>query len=572
MIEAYYLVTFLASLLLTGVYMFLWRKHYDVHLTLVYALVPVINLGYFLLSMATTQETALAVNKLSYLGGCFLQMIIMLAIFSLCQIRVNRWLKVLFMLVGTVVYLSALTGGSKPWFYRQVFFERLETGYTLIKEYGVMHTVFYAMVFVYFTISVGTILYAFLRKNQVSRRILTLLFLPEVICMISFFAGRKIVPQIELIPAAYVFAQVFYLAIAYRISLYDVSETAIDTMVKSGGTGFVTFDLHERYLGSNDTAKQVFPELNELTVDRSLRRSRALWELFSPWLNGFDAHPEDTEKNRHFYEKDDRIYLVTVEWLAGKKRQLGYLVYITDDTLDRAYINLLDGYNSDLEKQVEEKTAHITEMHDNLVLSMATMVESRDNSTGGHIRRTSEGVRLLTNAMKALPQPPEGYPMSESFFRNLIKAAPMHDLGKIAVDDKILRKPGRFEPEEFEIMKTHAAEGARIVHEILKATDDDAFHLIAENVAHYHHERWDGSGYPKGLKGKEIPPEARIMAVADVYDALVSKRVYKESMSFEKADAIILNGMGSQFDPALKSVYLAAKLDLEAYYAKVSVL
>ena len=151
----------------------------------------------------------------------------------------------------------------------------------------------------------------------------------------------------------------------------------------------------------------------------------------------------------------------------------------------------------------------------------------------------------------------------------LIKAAPMHDLGKIAVDDEILRKPGRFTPEEFEKMKAHAAEGARIVHEILKGTDDVVFHHLAENVAHYHHERWDGSGYPRHLKGTEIPPEARIMAVADVYDALVSKRVYKDKMSFEQANSIILEGMGSQFDPALKEAYLAARPALEAYYSNL---
>ena len=142
-------------------------------------------------------------------------------------------------------------------------------------------------------------------------------------------------------------------------------------------------------------------------------------------------------------------------------------------------------------------------------------------------------------------------------------------VGKINVDDAVLRKPGRFTPEEFAVMKTHAPEGARIVHEILKDTDDDEFHILAENVAHYHHERWDGSGYPEGLKGEAIPLEARIMAVADVYDALVSKRVYKEKMSFEKADTIIREGMGSQFDPALELVYLAARPKLEAYYSSL---
>ena len=138
------------------------------------------------------------------------------------------------------------------------------------------------------------------------------------------------------------------------------------------------------------------------------------------------------------------------------------------------------------------------------------------------------------------------------------------------MDDAILRKPGRFTPEEFEKMKAHAAEGARIVREILRDTDDEEFRRIAENVAHYHHERMDGSGYPEGLRGEEIPPEARIMAIADVYDALVSKRVYKEAFSFEKADQIILEGMGTQFDANLKETYITARPRLEAYYASLA--
>jgi putative two-component system response regulator len=176
---------------------------------------------------------------------------------------------------------------------------------------------------------------------------------------------------------------------------------------------------------------------------------------------------------------------------------------------------------------------------------------------------------MLVDTMRERHLVPEGYNLTDDFCRMLIKAAPMHDLGKIAVDDAVLRKPGRFTPEEYEKMKTHAAEGARIVHEILKDTSDDAFHHLAENVAHYHHERWDGKGYPEGLKGDAIPPEARIMAVADVYDALVSKRVYKDSMSFAQADSIMLEGMGSQFDPHLKDAYEAARPKLEAYYSSL---
>ena len=553
-------------MILTGVYLFVWKKNFDPHITLVFVLIPLITFSHLQLAQATTLESALNAYNYTVIGGCFLQMIFMFTTFSLCRIHLNRWLKLFFMLISTLVFLSALTIGKKDWYYKNAYLEQNGSSYVLVKEYGVMHSVFYILVCVYFIMSLGAIIYAFLRKNQISRKILVLLFLPELVCMLSCFGGRRAFSQIELLPAAYIFVQMMYLAIVYRISLYDVTETAIETMAESGSAGFVTFDLDRCYLGSNETAKEIFPELNDLTVDLSLRNNQKLWELFSPRLDAFESHPENSAENQFHYEKDDKIYSCSIEWLSGGKHKRGYQIFIEDDTTDQAYIKLLDGYNSDLKTEVEAKTANLVEMHNSLVLSMATMIESRDNSTGGHIRRTSEGVRLLINAMKSLPEPPEGYPMNEEFCRNLIKAAPMHDLGKIAVDDDILRKPGRFTPEEFEIMKTHAAEGARIVHEILKATDDRSFHVIAENVAHYHHERWDGSGYPDKLKGEKIPPEARIMAIADVYDALVSKRVYKDSMSFEKANNIIMEGMGSQFDPALEPVYLAAKPELEAYY------
>lgn len=219
-------------------------------------------------------------------------------------------------------------------------------------------------------------------------------------------------------------------------------------------------------------------------------------------------------------------------------------------------------YNKELQKEVAAKTERIVTLHDHFVIGMATMVESRDNSTGGHIRRTSMGVKILMEEIR------KGIQLSDTFCEKIIKAAPMHDLGKIAIDDIILRKPGRFTPEEFDIMKTHAAEGARIVYDILNDTDDEEFRQIAVNVAHYHHERVDGSGYPDGLKGNKIPLEARIMAIADVYDALVSKRVYKDSFSFEKANQIITEGMGTQFDPCLQPYYEAARPKLEAYYTK----
>ena len=201
-------------------------------------------------------------------------------------------------------------------------------------------------------------------------------------------------------------------------------------------------------------------------------------------------------------------------------------------------------------------------LQDKLVLGMATMVEGRDNSTGGHIKRTSNIVRFLVEEMMKDPS----LELNHTFYQNVIKAAPMHDLGKITIDDAILRKPGRFTPEEYEVMKSHSPEGAKILEQILKDVTDKSLEGIAINVAHYHHERWDGKGYPNGLKGDDIPLEARIMAIADVYDALVSKRVYKDEFSFDDANRIIMENMGKQFDPSLEKYFVRARSKIEKYY------
>lgn len=150
-----------------------------------------------------------------------------------------------------------------------------------------------------------------------------------------------------------------------------------------------------------------------------------------------------------------------------------------------------------------------------------------------------------------------------------LKAAPMHDLGKIAVDDRVLRKPGSFTPEEFEEMKKHSEKGAEIVTQILDGVNDEEFVAIARNITHYHHEKWNGQGYPEQLSGIDIPLEARIMALADVFDALVSKRCYKEKMDYDKAFEIIEESLGSHFDPELGKLFLKCRENLEAYYDSV---
>lgn len=557
----YYDVLFALSLVLTLIYAVIWHKHFDVHFTLMFITIPIANLGYVFLIRSQSLESAIISNNIIYLGGCYLMLFIMLSVLSMCRIKMLRSVTVGLMIFTTLVYLSVITSGELPLFYESISYSNENGIPHLEKEYGVMHTVFYIMVLLYFMMSIAAIVYSYFKKKDVSRKIIFLMLLSEFVGIMSYFGGKNVFGTIELVPLSYVMAQVMYLMIADRVCLYDITDSAADSLVETGNTGFISFDFRFNYLGSNGTAKKIFPEINGLTVDRTIMGKLSVSETFLKWLNGFSR---DNSKNKVYYKSGEEIYCIDINFLYDGKRRRGYQFFITDDTKNQQYIALIDSYNSDLREEVKQKTAHIVEMHDKLILGMAAMVESRDNSTGGHIRRTSDVVKILVDEM--MKENKLG--LSEEFCRDIIKAAPMHDLGKIAVDDAILRKPGRFTDEEFEKMKAHAAEGAKIVHTILEGTDDMNFHIIAENVAHYHHERWDGSGYPEGLKGEEIPLEARIMAIADVYDALVSKRVYKEKMSYEKANEIIMDGMGKHFDKSLEPYYVNVRPLLEAYYDK----
>lgn len=257
----------------------------------------------------------------------------------------------------------------------------------------------------------------------------------------------------------------------------------------------------------------------------------------------------------YFSKPLSKLKLATENIKEGQYNQL--IDVISNDDFG----DLSDNFNS-MTKALDEKSQRIVKIQNSVIRGMAVMVESRDNSTGGHINRTSECVRVFVEKMKK----EDRFKISDTFEQAIIKAAPMHDLGKIAVDDEILRKPGRFTDEEFEKMKKHAEEGARIVAEVLRESDDEEFNKIAINVAHFHHEKWDGSGYPTHISGTDIPYEARIMALADVFDALVSKRCYKESMGYDKAFSIIEESLGQHFDPELGAFFISCRPELEELY------
>lgn len=561
--KVYYAILFILSLLMAGIYAGIWRKRFSAFLTLNFSFIPIVNLGYYILASSQTVPEAILGIKISYLG-IYAHIFIMYAIFNLCNLNIKKSIRLILLGISTFFFLSSLSIGSSSIFYKSISGEIVGKNLILHKEYGILHTLYYIQILIYMVITICATIYAFRKKNDVSRCNLRYMLACEAIPVLTFFIGRLFHLKVDLLPLSYVLSEAVLLMISRRIVLYDVTETVIETIAFNGKTGFVSFDDSFNYLGSNQIAKNIYPELEELKVDDSVLQNP---ELSRDVIDNIRKYVINPKKNSFLKNFGEQIYQVDINKLYDGRVNRGYILYMQDDTKDQKYISLLNGFNDKLRDEVNQKTENIVAMHNKLILSMAAMVESRDNSTGGHIKRTSDVVNILIEEIQK-DKSDDKLILTNEFCYNIIKAAPMHDLGKIAVDDAILRKPGRFTDEEFEKMKTHAEEGARIVHEILKDTDDQAFHILAENVAHYHHERWDGSGYPKGLKGEEIPLEARIMAVADVYDALVSKRVYKEAMSFEKADSIMMESFGKHFDKQLEKYYVAARSKLEDYYSK----
>ena len=223
-----------------------------------------------------------------------------------------------------------------------------------------------------------------------------------------------------------------------------------------------------------------------------------------------------------------------------------------------------------LEKLVEERTnelivksIEVVAIQDVMILAMCSLSETRDNDTGNHIRRTQNYVRALARHLQ--PHPRFSDFLDHDTIEALYKVAPLHDIGKVGIPDAILLKPGKLTPEEFEIMKTHTTLGGSAISSSEQTSQlrDNNYLRLAHQIATGHHEKWDGSGYPQGLKEDDIPIGARLMAVADVYDALISRRIYKEGFSDERATGIIVEGRDKHFDPDVVDAFLAIKAEFQ---------
>ena len=224
----------------------------------------------------------------------------------------------------------------------------------------------------------------------------------------------------------------------------------------------------------------------------------------------------------------------------------------------KAAADFLRDKNQFLKQEVDKRTSEVQAVQEVTILALASLAETRDDDTGNHLRRTQLYVRALAHKLKDYPRFREY--LTDVTIAMLFKSTPLHDIGKVGIPDRILLKPGKLEPEEFEIMKTHTTIGRNALDQAEQSLGVKVeFLTIAKEIALSHQEKWDGSGYPEGLSGDDIPVSARLVAVADVYDALICRRVYREALPPEKVFKIILEGKGTHFDPDIVDAFVAVQ-------------
>lgn len=559
MIIYIYLATFIASIFMNASLM-LNNKKVDSVYFLLSILVALNCLGRYIISISTSIEMAILGNIFNYFGGCFCPPMLILVITRLCNEKLPKWLKFSLFFLSTLVMLLVFTIGKLPIYYANLEIAFSPKGYTyLIKTYGPAHKLY--LVLIIFNVAVLAFyqIKAFFNNSHIPFKTIISISTMGFLLIATYIIERITHSTISWVSVGYFFASLIVIRLFEHVNMYDMTTNIANYVERMQTYGYIVFDKKFIYMNSNEYARQTFPEIEKnWRINFAVPESDSFLykELVLP-LKNFKF------ENKTLFINDIYVEIIKKPLCYKSGKVIGYILEIVDCTMQKQYLATIESYNENLKKEIIKQTEHIYNIKDKMVLGIASIVESRDNSTGNHIMRTSEVVKVFAETLR-LHKAEFGF--SEEFLQKLIKAAPMHDLGKLSIDDAILRKSEKYTDEEYKIMQNHSTEGAKIIEKILRNVEDDNFVEIAKNVAHFHHEKWNGTGYPMGLKEKNIPVEARIMALADVFDALVSKRYYKESFSFDTSFDFIEKNSGTHFDPKLASLFLSCRPKLEKLY------
>jgi len=505
----------------------------QVHLLILTSSTIIMLIGYYGEIVASSAKEALLGTAFAYVGKPFALLATYLFIAEFCGKRFSKKWIVLHSLFSTVFPALIFTNDYHHLYYSTVEYvpSRIFSG--LILGHGPLYFLYMAVVVLNFVFCLILII-SELQTARTKEVRIQCIYLGSMMAVtvggyIFFLAGLTGGYDTTMIGA---FVGALLLTIMFfRYDLFDSLTLAKDKAMDGSNTGFLVV----RESGALEYSNQAANEVSERAI--TLDRLKELGEG-DHTVNGRDGLVYEIVKNR-VYQKD---------------RYFG-------ETMEIREITEKHNYSLLLEEQVKTRTREIKQIQRSVISSFAGIIDARDSTTGTHIRNMSRYAEIIARSLHKTGD--DGGELTEEKITCIVDVAPLHDIGKLSIPDSILLKPARLTDEEYAVMKTHSEQGARIIRECLDGVETKEYVRMAEDVALYHHERWDGKGYPKGLAGNDIPLSARIMAVADVYDAVRSSRVYKPPFDLLECRQIIEGGSGTQFDPKVVKAFLNSIREIE---------
>lgn len=536
-------------------------KKVNYYILLMLALIVLANGGYLSIALSQNVQEAILANRISYLGGCFIPILTLLLICAICNYQIATWKKILMYLSGILMYLMILTIGRNGFYYSKTSMGTYGGAAVLERTYGPGHKYFYIFLYGYVLIFSILLIYTMVKKRSISKKNLHALIGWLIINIGLFTLGRFLNPAIEIMPLVYVVDSVILLYM-YRGGLaYNLEDNIMLSFGKTETSVYIMFDNSLNYLGCNNNAAQVFPELSSCVIDEPIRQELCKIECIREWLHKY----LEKGQGEFEYEWNDRHYEGRIEKLWYRKRKNGYMLELRDNTDKWRYTKLLAEHNHQLEifqqaleEKVSEQTGELRMQQQKIeklfvqtITALSEAVDAKDHYTSGHSKRVAEYARMIAERMGKSKEKQE-----EIYWAGLL-----HDVGKIRIPVEIISKPGKLTDEEYNIIKIHPVTGYQMLQQISEESE------IA-TAARYHHERYDGKGYPNGLSGENIPEIARILGVADAYDAMASNRSYRKALPQEVVRSEIEKGKGTQFDPEIADMMLAMMDEDQQYTLK----
>lgn len=531
------------------------------------------NVGYYFFATARSVDTAFIANSLGYIGGIFLPFLVMLKLVDFSKSKIPDWFVFSMAFFNIVLYLMVMLSEKFTFYYAETVFDPGPPA-NLITTPGPFYYVRFIILGVEMALSIFFTVLTYTGRRKASFRTMIIFVGMMFMVFVVYVTELLVQMRYELLPFFYLACGIMLNYSSTRMSLYDVTLSVQEKIEEVNNYAYMVFDRNFNFVGCNTAAYKFFPELVNATIDTRLNAENYALKGILKWMHDTSMYADREDIKKKFIKDDvvindrnpeERKHLNTelsFIHFGNRRRIEGYLVELVDDTAQQNRIEQLSFKGERLQREADKQAKKLKSLQSSTILGMAAMIESRDNSTGGHINRTTACCAAFVERLRTLPE----FNKSENFWDAVVNSAPLHDLGKIGVSDAILKKKTGLESWEYDEMKTHAAKGADIVSKVLVDVDDKEFVRVATNVAHYHHEKYDGSGYPQHLRGDRIPFEARIMALVDVFDALVSKRYYKKPMSYEDAFKIIHDEKGSHFDPQLAKIFISMKDEIVSLY------